>query len=98
LTVVMLARWTLKYEWQSTSFVKQSANKTQLLKLRDSQPHCQEVPFRLTIAPPMLDIETEWTPSKLLPKLRALSASSRCRTLVRFAKRLRRMGCVRPQS
>jgi hypothetical protein len=36
--------------------------------------------LRLTIATPMLDIETEWTPSIPLPKLSALSASSQCRT------------------
>ena len=38
-------------------------------------------PSRLTNATIMSDIGTEWTPSRLLPKSSALSASWRCRIL-----------------
>jgi hypothetical protein len=42
-----------------------------------------QVTLRLTIAAPMLDIGTEWTPSRRLPKSSALSAFSQRRILDR---------------
>jgi len=55
--------------------------------------HCghAQIPLGLTIATFMLDIGTEWTPNRLLPKSNALSASSRCRTLDRWARAILRL-------
>jgi hypothetical protein len=55
--------------------------------------HCghAQVPLGLTVAILMLDIGTEWTPSRLSPKSNALSASSRCRTLDRWARAILRL-------
>jgi hypothetical protein len=49
------------------------------------------MPLGLIIATLRLDIGTEWTPSRLLPKSNALSASSRCRTLDRWARAILRL-------
>ena len=55
--------------------------------------HCgnAQMPLALSIATLMLDIGTEWTPSRLLPKSNAWSASSRCRTFDRWARAILRL-------
>jgi hypothetical protein len=49
------------------------------------------MPLRLTIATTMVDIHTEWTPSRLLTKSSGLSASSQSGTLDRCAQATSRL-------